>query len=106
MSAPVLALSAGERQALLAQLDRQTLRLPRAAGWNGSGCHLWEGPANGDGYGEVQVGARRWLVHRLAWTVYRGPIPANRLVHHACGITLCCNVKHLELLSRGAHTRL
>jgi len=105
VTTPQLTLTAGERTTLLAQLDRQTLRLPRGAGWAGLGCSLWEGSQR-DGYGVITVGGRTWLVHRLTWVLTRGPIPPDHHVHHRCGITLCRRPEHLELLSRAAHSRL
>src|SRR4029077_8034614 len=67
-----------------------------------SGCWLWTG--DGDRlYGRLrlqslhgQKGAEV-LVHRYAWELHHGAIPAGMLVCHRCDVPRCVNPSHLLL---------
>jgi hypothetical protein len=71
-----------------------------------SGCWLWLGAIDGHEYPIFRVGGKRRLGHRVAYELYRGPIPPKYDVHHKCKTPLCVNPEHLEALARGAHTLL
>jgi hypothetical protein len=60
-----------------------------------NGHWWWTGALHADGYGLLAGKA----AHRIAWTVFRGPIPPRRLVHRSCGQYLCVNPDHLHLSS-------
>ena len=62
-----------------------------------TGCLLWLNATNPDGYGNVMVDSVKWLAHRAAWTVHRGPIPSGMLVLHKCDTPQCLNPDHLFL---------
>jgi len=65
-----------------------------------SGCWLWTGQVDREGYGLVTSKPRQ-SAHRMAWTLTRGPIPAGKLVrHYTCNNRQCCNPSHLRL---GSH---
>ena len=63
-----------------------------------SGCHLWLGSVNPNGYGKMKDGPKGVAVHRLAWELHHGrPIPAGMYVCHKCDVPSCVNPDHLFL---------
>jgi hypothetical protein len=65
-----------------------------------SGCWLWTANVNRDGYG-LMCGSRRgrkqFLAHRIAWELFRGPIPIGMQVLHRCDTPSCVRPDHLFL---------
>ena len=64
-----------------------------------SGCEIWMGCTDRDGYGLIWNGDPRGCcaAHRVAWQLKCGPIPAKMLVCHRCDVPSCINVDHLFL---------
>lgn len=70
-----------------------------AAGWveGESGCHIWVGSRNADGYGNAWYGGRCLKAHRVRYELEVGPIPEGmELDHYVCsrGHEGCCNPLH------------
>lgn len=72
-----------------------------------SGCHIWTGRINRDGYGEIDVRVNstdekrsRVKAYKAAWIISLGWIPRGSSVIHRCDNRLCVNVSHLRL---GSH---
>jgi hypothetical protein len=70
-----------------------------------TGCYLWTGHLNQEGYGAVHYLGRKLGVHRVAWMIVHGAIPAGEfkgtmIVRHRCDTPACINPDHLQL---GAH---
>mgnify|MGYP001587001641 CR=1 FL=1 len=65
-----------------------------------TGCLLWIGSCNPDGYGTFH---RKPYVsaHRFAWAVAYGTIPDGLSVLHRCDTPPCVNVNHLFLGTQG-----
>jgi hypothetical protein len=60
-------------------------------------CWLWQGAATTTGYAQIKWNGKHALVHRLAYELAYGPIPAGLLIRHSCDTRLCCNPRHLLL---------
>lgn len=79
---------------------------PRSSGWDrierlsipepNSGCLLWCGRADKNGYGIIRMGYLR-KAHRVAWEIRRGPIPDDLFVCHKCDVPACVNPDHMFL---------
>lgn len=81
-----------------------------------SGCWLWLGSVNKDGYGKVKVEGKNLTAHRWSWMINRSEIPHGMQVLHRCDVTYCVNPNHLfigtnqdnvydkEKKGRGYHT--
>jgi hypothetical protein len=74
-----------------------------------NGCWIWQGAGTHGVYGLIhnKPGRRPRSVgvHRVMYEEAHGPIPEGVLVAHVCGVKLCCNPDHLELLSRSDSNR-
>ena len=64
-----------------------------------TGCHIWTGPKNLTGYGQVRLDNRTTLVHRAVWEHHKGPIPEDMQIDHMCMVRSCCNVDHLRMVT-------
>ena len=64
-----------------------------------SGCWIWMGAWNGDGYGVVSKTLTRdfQMAHRVFYTEHKGPIAEGLLVCHRCDTPQCVNPDHLFL---------
>lgn len=67
-------------------------------------CLVWQGALNRDGYGQVGYGGRRWLVHRLVFTLARGEVPTGLTLDHLCRNRRCVNPDHLDPVSQRENT--
>lgn len=66
-----------------------------------SGCWLWMGSINSDGYGNAWHFGASFKTHRLIWLLFRRSDP--ELLHHRCQTRSCCNPLHLEAIERKEH---
>lgn len=65
-----------------------------------SGCVLWLGHVNGNGYGQISVGKRRKLAaHRAAYEHRFGSVPEGHVLDHLCRVRSCINPEHLEAVT-------
>ena len=60
-------------------------------------CLEWTGTVNNMGYGKLTSEGKSWYAHRLAFTLWHGPIPDGVFVLHHCDNPPCCNPEHLWL---------
>ena len=73
-----------------------------------SGCWLWDGGINAQGYGLISVGGRSISTHRTAYRLFIGEIPAGVGHHgicvcHRCDVPACVNPAHLFLGTQKAN---
>lgn len=76
---------------------------------HGSPCHIWQGAATKEGYGEVPLhwapcgSGRSRLAHRFFYGKRHGDISADIDLHHECEVRSCVNPAHLTPLIRNEH---
>lgn len=73
---------------------------PKVARSEPDQCWPWLGYIMANGYGRYQAKGTTWWVHRLAYTLTNGPIPAKMQLDHLCRNRACCNPAHLEPVSQ------
>ena len=61
-----------------------------------SGCWLWGGATDHEGYGTFRVKTRTVRAHRVAYEIFTGPIPGDLVIDHLCRVRCCVNPDHLE----------
>lgn len=72
-------------------------------------CWLWQGLLTDQGYARVNIrgntrGNRYRLLHRILYTHFIGPIPAELECDHLCRVRNCVNPGHLELVTHAENT--
>lgn len=61
-----------------------------------NGCIIWTGKIGAGGYGATSFNKKHITVHRLAYTLAVGEIPAGLVIDHLCRTRACINPSHLE----------
>lgn len=62
-----------------------------------SGCWIWVAGCFQKGYGSFRFNGKTEYAHRVAYELYKGPIPEGLHVCHKCDVPLCMNPAHLFL---------
>lgn len=70
-----------------------------------TGCHEWIGAKSSGGYGQLSIDGRRHYVHRLAYELANGKIPAGLVIDHLCRNRACINPGHLETVTNEENVR-
>lgn len=60
-----------------------------------TGCWLWIGAVDKNGYGKVKVDRKHLKSHRWSWVLHNGQIPDGSQVLHRCDVPGCVNPAHL-----------
>lgn len=58
-------------------------------------CHTWTAGKFSSGYGQVRVGNRKLLAHRVNWEFEYGPIENGLFILHKCDNPVCVRIEHL-----------
>lgn len=64
-------------------------------------CLVFMGYCDDGGYGNLTINGRMIYTHRLAWELFRGPIPEGLCVLHKCDVANCVKPEHLWIGTRG-----
>lgn len=76
-----------------------------------SGCFIWMGFLDKNGYGRMGVGysvdgnRRPAWAHRAAYEYFVGPVPEGMELDHKCRVTCCVNPDHLEPVTHQENVR-
>lgn len=70
-----------------------------------TGCWIWTGRKNRNGYGRVCVDGREPVAHRAIYERLVGPIPLAHVLDHLCRRRECVNPRHLEPTTISVNTR-
>lgn len=79
-------------------------RIQRKVSIQADGCYVWTG-AMARGYGRIHLDDKMHCVHRLTYTIWRGPIPPGLQLDHLCRNRACCNPLHLEQVTASENVR-
>jgi len=79
------------KRTLQERFESQIMPIPEC------GCWIWMGPVNKKGYGKISADGACKSIHRVAWTIYHGPIPKGMHILHRCDTRPCGNPHHLFL---------
>lgn len=64
-----------------------------------SGCMIWTGAVQRNGYGAFKCNGQKHDAHVFSWRIANGgvPVPLGQLVMHSCDCRPCVNPAHLVL---------
>ncbi len=68
-----------------------------------SGCWLWTGAVNPQGYGFFYTGSDQVMAHRWAYATMIEPVLDGVDVHHVCEVRACVNPTHLQPIPAVTH---
>lgn len=72
-----------------------------------SGCWLWSGADDGNGYGLFGVSNdnRSEKAHRVSYKLFKGKISKGLVLDHLCRVRCCVNPEHLEQVTMRENNR-
>lgn len=70
-----------------------------------TGCLLFIGATDRDGYGQINIGGKTKQAHFAAWEDKHGAVPEGLEIDHTCEQRACVNVEHLEAVTHAENVR-
>ncbi len=70
-----------------------------------SGCLLWVGYLDEDGYGRFCLSGKNWRAHRLSWALHGRELAPDLVIRHRCDVPACVAIEHLEIGTRADNSR-
>jgi hypothetical protein len=70
-----------------------------------TGCWLWQGATDRDGYAQRHRRGRTLVVHRAMYEEHVGPIAVGMQLDHLCRRPSCVNPGHLEPVTPAENVR-
>ena len=64
-----------------------------------SKCWLYKGTPEVAGYARITMRGKRFLVHRVAYQLFKGQIRYGQQLDHLCRVRNCFNPAHLEAVT-------
>ena len=64
-----------------------------------TGCWLWAGATNRDGYGIAHRRRQTRMAHSLSYEFACGPVPDGLELDHLCRVRCCVNPNHLQAVT-------
>lgn len=75
-------------------------RLIKRITFTEGGCWEWTGCTTDFGYGQINIGGKKWLTHRLSYRLFVGEIPSGLKICHRCDNPPCIRPDHLFLATQ------
>lgn len=70
-----------------------------------TGCWLWQGPTDQDGYGKVSIGGATLRAHRvMAQLMLKPYLRPSEVIAHRCDTPACINPAHLFITTNAGNT--
>jgi len=70
-----------------------------------SGCWLWTGCVDENGYGRFLLDGKNRRAHRVAYSCFKAPVPAGLTLDHLCRVRSCVNPDHMEPVTLAENIR-
>jgi hypothetical protein len=70
-----------------------------------TGCWLWQGYLNKDGYGKFSLSGRVYKAHQAAMVLFGRDVPQGAEIDHKCRVRHCVNPDHLEAVTHRENVR-
>lgn len=70
-----------------------------------TGCWIWMGRLDRDGYGIISIAGKSRKAHRYAYQTMIGEIPYGMTIDHLCRHTFCVNPAHMDVVTAEENTR-